>query len=312
MLDTPPNRQVERAFGMVRIRFHGRGGQGVKTASRIVSTAAFLAGYECQDFPVYGAERRGSAVAAYTRISKERILERGIIEHPDLIIVADETLLEDAAAGVLSGQDSASVLFLNTRSDASEIGQGKTIPPILTFDITGRTISILGKASALSAGLGAAAARMIGIVQEEQLLQAMTEEFGHLGIAADVLEKSTRICQEIFSALPVVAFQPRKSRMLGAVVRVPSQDVLRGTPSIFAAGNAEQQRTGNWRLERPVIDRASCSRCGMCFVQCPDGAISLDEEGYPLIDYDHCKGCMICRSVCPLHIVEGERETMAW
>jgi pyruvate ferredoxin oxidoreductase gamma subunit len=297
---------------MIRIRFHGRGGQGVKTASRIVSTAAFLAGYECQDFPVYGAERRGAAVAAYARISKECILERGIIEHPDLIIVADETLLEDLAAGVLSGQDSASALFLNTPSEPSAIGHGRTIPRVLTFDITGRTISILGKASALSAGLGAAAARMIGIVPEVHLLQAMTEEFGHLGIAADVLEKSTRICREVFSELPVVEFQPGESKMLGTVVPVTSQDVIRGTPSIFDAGNAEQRRTGNWRVERPVIDRASCSRCGLCFVQCPDGAISLDEEGYPLIDYDHCKGCMICRSVCPLHIVDRERETMAW
>ena len=51
---------------MIRIRFHGRGGHGVKTASRIVGTAGFLAGFECQDSPVYGAERRGAAVTAFT------------------------------------------------------------------------------------------------------------------------------------------------------------------------------------------------------------------------------------------------------
>jgi pyruvate ferredoxin oxidoreductase gamma subunit len=297
---------------MMRIRFHGRGGQGVKTASRIVSTAAFLAGYECQDFPVYGAERRGAAVAAYARISKERILERGVIDHPDLIIVADETLLEDPAAGVLSGQESASAVFLNTPSNAAEIGGGRIIPTILTFDITGRTISSLGRASALSAGIGAAAARMIGIVPEEHLLEAVTEEFGHLGMAGDILEKNTRICRDVFAALPVVELQARERSILGRVVGVGSEDVVRGTPSILDAGNAAQHQTGNWRVERPVIDRARCSRCGLCFVQCPDGAISLDEEGYPLIDYDHCKGCMICRSVCPLHIVERERETTAW
>ena len=99
---------------MIRIRFHGRGGHGVKTASRIVGTAAFLAGHHCQDSPVYGAERRGAAVVAFTRISDDPILERGVIDHPDLIVVADETLLDDPAAGVLAGQESASALFLNT------------------------------------------------------------------------------------------------------------------------------------------------------------------------------------------------------
>ena len=62
---------------MIRIRFHGRGGHGVKTASRIAGTAAFAAGFEVQDSPIYGAERRGAAVAAFTRIDTEQILERG-------------------------------------------------------------------------------------------------------------------------------------------------------------------------------------------------------------------------------------------
>jgi pyruvate ferredoxin oxidoreductase gamma subunit len=88
---------------MLRLRFHGRGGQGVKTASRIVGTAAFLAGLHAQDSPVYGAERRGAAVAAYTRIDREPIRERGVILEPDLILLADETLLADPAAGVLAG-----------------------------------------------------------------------------------------------------------------------------------------------------------------------------------------------------------------
>jgi pyruvate ferredoxin oxidoreductase gamma subunit len=84
---------------VIRIRFHGRGGHGVKTASRIVGTAAFLAGYECQDSPIYGAERRGAAVAAFTRISREPILERGMIADPNLIVLADETLLRDRGRG---------------------------------------------------------------------------------------------------------------------------------------------------------------------------------------------------------------------
>ena len=89
---------------MIRVRFHGRGGHGVKTASRILGTAAFRAGYQAQDSPIYGAERRGAPVAAFTRISDEPILERGIIESPEIIVVADETLIHDPAAAVFAGQ----------------------------------------------------------------------------------------------------------------------------------------------------------------------------------------------------------------
>jgi pyruvate ferredoxin oxidoreductase gamma subunit len=102
----------------LRIRFHGRGGHGVKTAARIVGTAAFLSGYQAQDAPIYGAERRGAAVAAFVRVSDEPILERGPIAVPNLIVLADETLLKDASSGVLRGQESASAIFVN----APEVG----------------------------------------------------------------------------------------------------------------------------------------------------------------------------------------------
>ena len=72
---------------MLRIRFHGRGGQGMKTASRILGAAAFHAGYVVQDAPVYGAERRGAPMAACTRIARTSILERGVIVQADLVVV---------------------------------------------------------------------------------------------------------------------------------------------------------------------------------------------------------------------------------
>src|SRR3989338_7622960 len=98
---------------MFRIRFHGRGGHGMKTASRIVGTAAFLDGLYVQDFPLYGAERRGAPIAAFTRISKEPILERGVIAEPDILIIMDETLLDDPMAMPLTGLKKGGVIFLN-------------------------------------------------------------------------------------------------------------------------------------------------------------------------------------------------------
>ncbi len=99
---------------MTRIRFHGRGGQGAKTASRILGTAAFLEGFTAQDSPIYGAERRGAPVTAYTRLARGPILERGLISQPDLVIVADETLLTDTAARVLEGVTEEVAVFVST------------------------------------------------------------------------------------------------------------------------------------------------------------------------------------------------------
>src|SRR5512135_2575890 len=99
---------------MYRIRFHGRGGQGMKTASRILGTAFFLAGFEVQDAPRYGAERRGAPIFAFVRASREKVNERGMIHDPDLVIVADETLVSVPPAEVLHGVTGRTVLLIHS------------------------------------------------------------------------------------------------------------------------------------------------------------------------------------------------------
>jgi len=301
---------------MIRIRFHGRGGHGIKTASRILGTAAFLSGHQVQDSPVYGAERRGAAIAAYTRIDQERILERGVIEQPDLIVLGDETLFDDAAAGVLMGQDHASALFLNAESSevAERIAQAHGVRPrVIGWDISGRTREVVGKASALSAGLGAAAARLIGLIPEDRLRQAVQSELDALGLAPEVIERNVLLAAEVFATLPSIeiraAHEPHAPEPLHPVTY---EDLVLGTPSILATGNADQRPTGSWRVERPEIDRDRCTRCGLCCWRCPDGTIALDDQGYPVIDYDHCKGCMICWQQCPVGAIKREREVRAW
>jgi len=104
---------------MFRIRFHGRGGQGMKIVSRIFGTAFFKAGYEVQDAPRYGAKRRGAPVFAYVRADKCAIKERGIISHPDLVVVADDTLVGMPAAGATQGMDAHTVLLINSHESPS-------------------------------------------------------------------------------------------------------------------------------------------------------------------------------------------------
>jgi len=298
---------------MIRIRFHGRGGHGVKTASRIVGTAAFMAGRQCQDSPVYGAERRGAAVVAFTRIADEPILERGVIAHPNLIIVADETLLKDSGAAVLAGQETADAVFVNTRDGSALAEQFSIQPRLICFDVTGRTLEITGVAAALSAGLGAVAARLSGVVSRDHLIEAVREELANVGLRKDSIERNVQIAGGIFDAVPLVSITSTSAAVSRAeVVAVGYDGTLSGTPSVFDAGNADQRKTGAWRLERPVVDRDLCTQCGLCFVMCPDTAIGLDREGFPVIDYDHCKGCMICRQLCPLDAISTVKETEAW
>src|SRR3972149_3919146 len=106
---------------MVRhLRFHGRGGEGVKLASRIVSRAAFLAGLNVQDSPLYGAARRGAPVVAFARLSDQPIHERGYIETPDAVVLMDHSLLAHPEAAVLDGLNATSLLLVNSTHSGAE------------------------------------------------------------------------------------------------------------------------------------------------------------------------------------------------
>lgn len=297
---------------MIRIRFHGRGGHGVKTASRVVGTAAFLADFECQDSPVYGAERRGAAVTAFTRISETPIRERGMITQPDLIVVADETLMDDPAAGVLNGQEAASTLFVNSADPSGLIEKHGISIPVVSFDVTGKTRDTLGRASELSAGIAGAAAKLCGCVSAEHLREAIQNEFAHVSVNADVVAKNIDIACDVFAAIESAQITDSVQSSAATMADVPYVDPILGTSTVYNSGNAEERHTGTWRVERPVVDADICTRCGLCFVDCPDGAIALDASGLPIIDYDHCKGCMICSHVCPVEAITHQAETAAW
>lgn len=64
-------------------------------------------------------------------------------------------------------------------------------------------------------------------------------------------------------------------------------------------GSASLRKTGDWRSQRPILDREKCNKCGLCWLYCPDAAMKLLEDGYYEPDLFYCKGCGICASVCP-------------
>jgi pyruvate ferredoxin oxidoreductase gamma subunit len=299
---------------MLRVRFHGRGGHGIKTASRILGTAAFQSGLQAQDSPIYGAERRGAALAAFTRIDSQPICERGAVTDPDLILVADETLLADSAAGVLAGREFASAVFVNSpREGPSLAGQYAIACPVFTLDLTALTIELLGRGSALSAALGAAGCALAGLGPEELMVRAIREELADLQLGSEMIEMNIEAARRAYSNLPAVQLRDRAPHgAAGSVVAPVYVAGPAGIPVLHRPGNSPLRHTGSWRVFRPVIDLDACTRCGICFALCPDGAIVLDENAYPGIDYDNCKGCMICYQECPIHCIRQKKEVRAW
>lgn len=298
---------------VLRVRFHGRGGHGVKTASRILGTAGFRNGLQAQDCPVYGAERRGAAVAAYTRLDADPIAERGPVAEPDLILVADETLLADPAAGVLVGGAAAAVFVNASERPLLLTGPHGPAPSIISLDLTALTTELLGCGSALSAALGAAACALAGLQSVESLVGAVREELAELELAPELIERNVEVARRVHVALPAVPLRERSAPRTAAVLHAPAYlGVPAGVPVILAAGNSTARHTGAWRLVRPVIDRDACTRCGFCFALCPDGVLARDANGYPVIDDGNCKGCLICANECPLRCIHVEKEVRAW
>ena len=101
------------------IRWHGRGGQGAKTAALLLADVAFKTGAYVQGFPEYGPERMGAPITAYNRISQNQIRVDSNIYTPDLVVVVDETLLE--SVDVTAGLKENGALIVNTKRSAEEI-----------------------------------------------------------------------------------------------------------------------------------------------------------------------------------------------
>jgi pyruvate ferredoxin oxidoreductase gamma subunit len=299
---------------VLRVRFHGRGGQGAKVASRVLGTAAFIEGNYAQDFPLYGAERRGAPIAAFTRISREPVLERGIIAEPDIVIVMDETLLDDKMASPLAGVKDGAVVFINTTHSATEAeGRYKITAKVITLDLTKIGIERLGKA-VLSTLAGGVAAKLAGL-NEKSLRKAVEEETSEIVSDREIVEKNIAAAVYCFNAVePVGAgFKSAPTIFEGSpVINIPFEPADISAPSVNSAANTPMRKTGNMRIFRPVWDYEKCTKCMTCVARCPDGCIAVNENGFPYTDYDNCKGCMICAEECPADAITAEREVHAW
>ena len=104
---------------LIEIRWHGRGGQGAKTASLLLADAAFNTGKYIQGFPEYGPERMGAPITAYNRISDTPITVHSNIYEPDFVVVVDDTLLD--SVDVTAGLKPDGAIIINSTKDGEEL-----------------------------------------------------------------------------------------------------------------------------------------------------------------------------------------------
>lgn len=163
---------------MVEIRWHGRGGQGAKTASLLLADAAFNTGKYIQGFPEYGPERMGAPITAYNRISDDKIQIHSNIYEPDYVVVVDETLL--ASVDVTSGLKESGAIIINTDKTPEDIKKylkgykGK----VCTVDARKISESVLGKYFPNTPMLGAVV-KVSKIMGEEEFLKDAKDSFAH-------------------------------------------------------------------------------------------------------------------------------------
>ncbi|MGI6113421.1 MAG: 2-oxoacid:acceptor oxidoreductase family protein [Mahellales bacterium] len=163
---------------MVEIRWHGRGGQGAKTASLLLADAAFNTGKYIQGFPEYGPERMGAPITAYNRISEDKITLHSNIYFPDYVVVVDETLL--SSVDVTAGLKEEGAIIINTPKTPEEIRpllkgyKGK----VCTIDAREISEACLGRYFPNTPMLGAVV-RVSGVMDVEEFIKDMEESFKH-------------------------------------------------------------------------------------------------------------------------------------
>ena len=187
--------------GRIEIRWHGRGGQGAKTAALLLADVAFKIGKQVQGFPEYGPERMGAPITAYNRISDEVIRVHSNIYNPDYVVVVDETLLH--TVDVTRGLNPAGAIIVNTDKTPEEIA-----PQVAPYNgkivtVNARKISeeALGKYFPNSPMLAAVVA-VTGIMPRDVFLNEMRASYQHkFAKKPEVIDGNMKALEMTFDAV---------------------------------------------------------------------------------------------------------------
>jgi len=176
---------------IVEIRWHGRGGQGVVTAGKLLAETALGTGQYFQAFPDFGPERMGAPIRSFTRLSSRPITIHSQIENPDVILVLDPTLL--GTVSVAEGLKEDGVLLVNTSMSPQEVRAITAVRTgrVFTVDASHIAIEELGRDITNTPMLGAFA-RATGLFELEPLIEQVRQWFGSK-VSPQVVEANVRV-----------------------------------------------------------------------------------------------------------------------
>lgn len=162
----------------IEIRWHGRGGQGIVTAAKVLAEACLSSGGYVQAFPEYGPERAGAPIRAFNRVSEKTIRMYGPVLHPKVISIADVTLID--TVNVTEGAPDDAIFIVNTSKDPKEVRKklkAKDSQKVYTVDATKIAIDSFGRPLPNSSMLGAIC-KVTAIVDMDTLLDNVKKSFG--------------------------------------------------------------------------------------------------------------------------------------
>lgn len=291
---------LERPKAMLEVRFHGRGGQGAVTSAELVALAAIELGKYAQSMPSFGPERRGAPVSAYLRVSDEPIRIRAEITRPDIVVVLDDSLPH--VVDVTAGLKEKGMVVMSTVQSEDVIREATGFSGRLaTVDALGIAMGCLGVPITNTTMIGALV-KATGIVPIEAVIRQIQHRFN-----PKLAEKNAAALKKAFEETRLIEPKPVErglSPLKRGLSPLPTwRDILPGA-IVDTPGASMGYHTGDWRSQTPVYDKEKCSKCRLCYVFCPDAAITIKEDGYVEFNYDYCKGCGICAVECPKDAIE--------
>lgn len=187
---------------MLEIRIHGRGGQGVVTASEILAIAFFKNGQKAQAFPNFGVERSGAPIQSFVRISDKKILSREHIYQPDILIIQDDTLIGkvDLFSGIkkeskiiINSKEKTENLFLKIKKD---LPAGFKQNNLIVVDASLVALEIFGR-NIVNTSLLGALVKIPDLINLEALVLAIQEKFSEK--SKDLIDKNILALKKVYN-----------------------------------------------------------------------------------------------------------------
>lgn len=185
----------------IEIRWHGRGGQGAKTAALLLADVCFKTGAYVQGFPEYGPERMGAPITAFNRISDKEIRVHSNIYNPDLVVVVDETLLH--SVNVTAGLSDDGAIIVNTDKSPQDVRPmlGGYNGKVYTVDARKISVEALGKYFPNSPMLAAAVA-VSAVMPKDDFIREMRASYEHkFAKKPEVIDGNMKALTDTFKAL---------------------------------------------------------------------------------------------------------------